>query len=165
MLPGVMSSPDPAPPMMPYITNKRITLLGAKVDAVYAKQEATVPMMMILLKPYLSIKMDEIEANSHSVVEWIDCIHDTVLVLQFKSLISEPMTTPKLLSMPITIALLMQALIHIIHAKTPSSLALSKADKLTILSRCPVFCLPVGISNLDIGAENMFPNAATSVLL
>ena len=64
-------------------------------------QQMIAPINMIVRIPYFCRMNDEIKANKNMADECVDWIHDTFVVEQFNSVIIVPMTTPKLLSIPI----------------------------------------------------------------
>ena len=64
--------------------------------------------------------MVEIQANKNMHDVWMDAIQDTVLALLFNFFITEAKITPKLQSIPLTIALFIKAQKQITHAKAPS---------------------------------------------
>ena len=78
------------------------------------------PNVITKRKPNSWVSMVEIQANKNMHDVWMDAIQDTVLALQFNFFITEAKITPKLQSIPLTIALFTKAQKQIIQAKAPS---------------------------------------------
>ena len=81
----------------------------------YDAQQMKAPLNIMIRSPKFFIRMDEIKANKNIVEEWVDCIHDTFIVVLSSWLMIVLITTPKLVSIPIAPANVKKAPKHTNH--------------------------------------------------
>ena len=93
------------------------------------------PNVMTKRNPNFWVRMVEIQANKNMHDVWMDAIQDTVLALLFNFFITEAKITPKLQSIPLTIALFIKAQKQITQAKIPSfsTYSVLKGNRFVIL--------------------------------
>jgi hypothetical protein len=78
-----------------------------------------IPTIIIGPNPYLFAIRDDKDAEKYCVEECTDPIQATLLSVELKSFIIDPKLSPKLLSIPTTIAFAISAEKQIIHERVP----------------------------------------------
>ena len=121
MFAGVYIKPKPNPAKNPKWSVNTETLSDVEERARNVVDIKT-PMVMVGANPNFLAKMDESEEDKYWTEEWVDAIQATLASLEFKSLITVPKSSPKLNSIPRTIAFERNAQKHTHQDKAPSSL-------------------------------------------